>query len=130
MLTTQRPDLYIVWDEIKKRCVFSANNIQKGEIIELCPVILLDSEDTQVIHKTRLHNYYFVWDLAAKTSAIALGYGSLYNHSEEANADFEILPDDMMIKIYATRDLVAGEEICIDYMGLKDGSLKLWFEPV
>ncbi len=129
MSTTQRPGLYIIPHEIKKRCIECAENIEKGELIELCPVIVLSPEDTQVIHKTKLHDYYFVWDIKAKSSAIALGFGSLYNHSDTPNAEFELMIADQMIRIYAIRDIPAGEEICLDYMGLKDTEATLWFDP-
>ena len=89
----------------------------------------MSPEDTKVIHKTRLHDYYFVWDIEKQSSAIALGYGSLYNHSDTPNAEFELMIPDKMIRIYAVTDIPAGEEICLDYMGLKDTEATLWFQP-
>ncbi len=129
MSTTQRPGLYIIPHKIKKRCIECAENISEGELIELCPVIILSPEDTELIHKTKLHDYYFVWDIETKSSAIALGFGSLYNHSDTPNAEFELMVADQMIRIYALRDIPAGEEICLDYMGLKDTEATLWFDP-
>ena len=130
MYTTQRPGLYIIPHKIKKRCIVCVESISKGELIELSPVIVLNEEDSKVIHKTKLHDYYFVWDIEKKTVAIALGYGSLYNHSERPNAEFELIISDKMIRIYAIEDIPAGEEICLDYIGLKDSEAALWFEPV
>lgn len=129
MSTTQRPGLYIIPHEIKKRCLACAEFIPKGELIELCPVIVLSPKDTELVHKTKLHDYYFVWDLETKSSAIALGFGSLYNHSDTPNAEFELMIADEMIRIYAIADIPAGEEICLDYMGLKDTEATLWFDP-
>ena len=130
MPTTQRPGLHIIPHEIKKRCIVCLETISKGELIELCPVIVLSAEDTVLIHKTKLHDYYFVWDIEEKSAALALGYGSLYNHSDEPNAEFELMIPDKMIRIYALADIPAGEEICLDYMGLKDTEASLWFQPV
>ena len=129
MLTTQRPGLYIISQEIKKRCIFCVDDIVEGSIIEICPVIILGPEDTKLIHKTTLHDYYFVWDIEVGSSAIALGYGSLYNHSDEPNADFDIVPESNEIRFFATQDINAGTEIVIDYIGLKEEGSLLWFDP-
>lgn len=130
MLTTQLPGLYIIGSENKKRCVFCSEKIEKGSTIELSHVIVLNAEDTKAIHKTSLHNYYFLWDVEKGTSAIALGFGSLYNHSDDPNTDFEIQPAEELIRFFAVKDIEAGEELCIDYIGLKDAGARLWFEPV
>ncbi len=128
MLSTQRPDLYIMENE-KGRAVYSASDIEAGELIEICPVIVLNTEDTTKIHRTLLHDYYFIWDFAAKTSAIALGYGSLYNHAEEPNAEFEIDLNSDNIRIVAKRAIEAHEEILIHYMSEQQTEHKIWFEP-
>lgn len=127
-MKTQLPGLYIVPTEAKGRSVFCVRDILEGSIIEICPVIILNAADTEAIHKTGLHDYYFVWDIEQNTSAIALGYGSLYNHSENPNADFDILPETEEISFFALRDIPAGEEITIDYIASKDEGIKLWFE--
>ena len=126
-LSTQLPFLYIAHDETKGRCIFTSEEISKGSIIEICPVIILDQNDTTVIHKTRLHDYYFVWDIEKYTSAIALGYGSLYNHDDNNNAEFEIDLNENVIRIIAQRQINTGEEITLDYKGLKEENNKLWF---
>lgn len=129
MLATQRPGLYVIRHQIKKRCVHTVDSIKSGEIIELCPVIIIGKEDTKKLHETHLHDYYFVWDIDLGTSAIALGYGSLYNHSEQPNADFELVPEEQSIRFLAVKDIEAGGEITIDYLGMKDTDYKLWFMP-
>ncbi len=129
MLSTQRPQLYILENETSGRGVYCAEDISAGSFIEVCPVICLDKKDTSTIHKTRLHDYYFVWDIDNKTSAIALGYGSMYNHSETPNADFEIVLDRREIIITAISDIPAGTEIAIDYIGAKEEGIELWFDP-
>ncbi len=127
MLTTQAPDLYIVNDPIKSRCIHTASTILEGSLIEICPVIILNNQDTLAIHKTLLHDYYFIWDIAEKTSAIALGYGSLYNHSDTPNAEFSIHKSDRSIYIHAISQIDAGEEITMDYIASKEEGYELWF---
>lgn len=47
--------------------------------------------------------------------AVALGYGSLYNHSPDANARFTPRTSQDDIVFRAVRDIAEGEQIFIDY---------------
>jgi len=47
-------------------------DIQADEIIEICPIIMLNAKDTNEIDKTHLYDYYFSW--REQGSAISLGY--------------------------------------------------------
>ncbi len=126
MLATQNRLLFLNQSEGKGRGVFTSDSIPKGGLIEICPTIILSKEDTQGIHKTLLHDYYFLWNNDGQ-SAIALGYGSLYNHSETPNAIFELVYGDDEIHFIAQRDIEAGEEITINYLEIRDGKFELWF---
>lgn len=130
MLTTQRPGLYILSNEAKQRCVYCAENIKEGSIIEVCPVIIINEKDTPLVHRTILHDYYFMWDLEVGSSAIALGYGSIYNHSNTPNAAFENVIESKEVRFYALKDIPAGTEIQTNYIGQKIDGVELWFEPV
>ncbi len=131
MLLSQMPNLYIVNHPEKGRCVHCAEDIPLGAVIEICPLIILAEKDSKLIHQTRLHDYYFIWDEALNTTALALGYGSLYNHSSTANAELESLMDTNEIRFTALRNIPAGEEITINYQGAgKDGEVEIWFEEV
>ncbi len=111
------------------RGVFTSDIIQNKDIIEICPVIKLSAKDTEILNSTILHDYYFIWDLANKTSAIALGYGSIYNHSENPNAEFEINQSSQEIRYQAIKDIPMHDEITINYIGLVHDNIKLWFDP-
>ena len=54
---TQTPGLYIIQDRVRGRGVACVNMIEKDSTIEICPVILLSTEDTEAIHLTHLHNH-------------------------------------------------------------------------
>ena len=118
------PFLYIKPSPRGGRGVFTSEAITAGSIVELAPVIELTEEDRRAIHATHLHDYYFLWDEAG--AAIALGYGSLYNHAGEANLDYELDYDFEQIRFTAARDIAAGEELLIDYMA-GDEREGLWF---
>ena len=121
----QHPGLYVAPSELGGRGVFSTEDIAAGATVELCPVIVLPAADRERVHVSRLHDYYFLWEGEGET-AIALGYGSLYNHAEAANADYEMDFAAEQIAVRAQRDIPAGEEICIDYTDGQDRST-LWF---
>lgn len=123
----QIPGLYIGQTEEKGRGVFTAADIHEGDTIEICPVIELPATEMPVIHKTFLHDYYFVWNEDEKSGAIALGFGSLYNHEVFPNADFIVDYEQKVIEIVAIRDIAAGSEITINYHGESGDDEKLWF---
>jgi hypothetical protein len=100
---------------LKIRCLFAAKELKKGEVIERCPVILVDIKDEPHLEATALKNYYFEWN--SKYNAVALGYGSLYNHSYEANANFSLDFKNKQIVFKAVKDIKEGEEIFINYNG-------------
>ncbi|MBB4079354.1 SET domain-containing protein [Lewinella aquimaris] len=123
---THLPFLYLKPSERGGRGVFTAENIGEGTIVEFAPVIVLSAEERKVIHRTGLHDYYFVWE--GEGAALALGYGSLYNHSSTPNLDYEMDYDFHQIRFSALRDIDAGEELLINYMA-GDEREGLWFEP-
>lgn len=119
------PFLYLAPSPLGGRGVFTGAEIPSGTSIELAPIILLSAKDRKVIHETHLHDYYFQWD--GDRAAIALGYGSLYNHSDSANAEFELDYDFDQIRFLAIQDIPAGTEITTNY---RTGApnMVLWFE--
>ncbi|HOI13851.1 MAG TPA: SET domain-containing protein [Methanoculleus sp.] len=120
--------VYVGSSNSRGRGVFARRDLAAGEVIEVCPVIVLGGADEQeLLDKTRLFDYYFEWgDLAA----VALGYGSLYNHSCHANADHvcDVLRGE--IRISAHRAIRQGEEITINYGGRPDCPDSVWFDAV
>ncbi len=112
--------------KIHDRGVFAVSDFNKDEIIEVCPVIVLSNKDTVKIDSTYLYNYYFSWQ--NNQSAIALGLGSIYNHSYEPNAIYkkDFLKNE--IKIIAINAIKKGEEITLNYNGDPKNQEKVWFE--
>lgn len=120
--------LYISTTENRGRGVFCAHDISEGDLIEICPMLLLKKEELETIHKTSLHDYYFLWGEQRDTPAIALGNGSIYNHETNPNADFILDFEDESIEIVAIKNIEAGTEITINYHGEPGNKEKIWFE--
>lgn len=125
-MSTRIPSLYVATSPRGGRGVFTAEPIEPGSLVEICPVIVLPPKDIELVHQTYLHDYYFLWgDIGC---AIALGFGSLYNHSSTPNAEYEMDFDNQTIDIYTLSAIAAGEEITISYTDGEDERAVLWFE--
>lgn len=117
-------------DEIagRGRGVRTLRAFEVGEVIEVCPVVVLPPKDRAHLDKTELFNYYFEWGESNEESAIAFGYGSMYNHDARSNAVYEMDFEARTLAIVAIRPIRIGDEITVNYMGEADNSEKVWFE--
>ncbi|MDB4796572.1 SET domain-containing protein [bacterium] len=106
-------NLAIKESQIAGRGVFAMQPISKGELIEVCPVIVLSERDREKIARTYLSEYYFSWDF--DRAVIALGYSSLYNHSASPNATYDKHFEDQTIVYQCLRPIAQGEEITVAY---------------
>ncbi|VTT99156.1 lysine methyltransferase : Uncharacterized protein OS=Methanosarcina acetivorans (strain ATCC 35395 / DSM 2834 / JCM 12185 / C2A) GN=MA_1679 PE=4 SV=1: SET [Gemmataceae bacterium] len=114
---TNQPDLIVRKVRGMGRGVFAGRAFRKGEVIEVCPVVRIEPTPTGSLGS--LDHYVFKWGTNGSL-AVALGYGSLYNHSAVANARFSprLAKDDIVFR--ASRDIAAGEQILIDYEWTED----------
>ena len=100
----------------KGRGVFAARPFGAGELVEVCPVILL-RRPYEVLHK-ELKTIVFHWPVpegAAATQALALGYGSLYNHANPSNLRYEADSGCFVLRYIAVGDIAPDEELTINY---------------
>ncbi len=121
------PGLYIASSTGRGRGVFTAEHLSPGDLIELCPIVKITKKDLMHIDQTILYEYYFLWEEDPYTACLALGYGSLYNHSTTPNAIVIMDYGDDMIKIQSIEELSVDTEIRIDYTGGTKDIVELWF---
>lgn len=122
-------DITIGNSEGRGRGVFAARRFEPGETIEVCPVLALSEADARTLDGTGLYDYYFGWGKDGKAAAIALGYGSLYNHSPSPNAIHRKHQADGFIAVTAVQRIERGEEIFIRYdTGAGSDAQQIWFE--
>ncbi|WP_026570653.1 MULTISPECIES: SET domain-containing protein [Sediminibacillus] len=107
------------------RGVFATRDITKGEIIHEAPVIPYPNDQHQYIEQTVLDDYVF--EYGKNHTAVVLGYGMLFNHSYQPNADYDINFSKHTFDYFAHKDIKAGEEILINYNGDVDNKDPLWF---
>ena len=116
----------------KGRGVFAARAFTAGEVVEECPVVLL-RKPYEALHK-ELKTFVFHWEVpegAAATQALALGYGSLYNHANPANMRYETDGASLVLRLIAVRDIRPDEELTINYNAEGGGEASdedWWFE--
>src|SRR5262245_21262019 len=107
--------VYIKRVKGKGRGVFARRDIPKGTVIETAPVLLVPVDTVAGgLANPNLARYFFMWN--DKCLAMALGYGSLYNHSYHPNARYEDGHGKTLI-FRAIRRIEAGAEIIINYNG-------------
>jgi SET domain-containing protein len=108
---------------IHGRGVFTTRAFAAGDTVERCPVVVVPAAERHLLDGTHLFNYYFDWEHDA--AAIALGYGSLYNHSGSPSARYRRVFDADVVEFVALRDIEPTCEITVDYTGR--GTKQLWF---
>lgn len=105
--------------------VFARQPIHTGQQIEVAPVLFVKTVEFSNPDDSNLaNNYVYYWEEGLV--AVALGYGSLYNHAPDPNAEFEHT-DNALIYI-ARRDIAPGEEITIHYHNDPDDPTPMHFE--
>ncbi len=112
------------------RGIYATRDIKKGELIEVSPVLISCKNEWKYLKKTILFDYCFTWGDNYEHIAIALGYGSLYNHSYTPNATFDNNIDNFSIDFYALDDIKDGDEITINYNEDAEDSSPLWFDVI
>lgn len=112
----------------KGRGVFARRAIGEGEVIERVPILVVPAEELKRgADWTSLGPYCFLW--SRHTVALALGYGSLYNHSYRPNARYD--DKGQRTKVFtALRDIEPGEEITVNYNGDPDDPAGVGFAVV
>lgn len=121
------PSLFVAPTSSMGRGVFSSENIAAGTVVEQSPVIVMSTADRALLDQTILHDYIFEWGPDLNQCCMALGYIPLYNHSFNSNCEYEMDYDYNLIKVTTVRDIVAGEELFINYNGNWNDPTPLWF---
>ena len=104
--------------------VFATQDIQKGDTIEECPIILSSG---LLMRCPNIKHYCYRWDTKVFTQviAVALGYGSIYNCAEDGNAEVDKIKEPIpYIKFIAKKDIKKDEEITWRYTFHVTGAFK------
>ena len=120
------PNVYHAPSGVHGHGVFARTALTPGETAEVCPVLVVAADHVEAFNTTGLDHYCYAWGDGAV--AIALGCGSLYNHSFRPNASFSIDEHAGTITITALTRIERDEEIVFNYLGDSTDPDGLWFE--
>jgi SET domain-containing protein len=101
--------------------VFADQDIAVGETIEECYMLASHRQDPA------FNNYYFA---SANTAYLPLGFGSIYNHADQPNAEFLLDRENRIMHVFARQPIKAGDEIFISYGKDWFGFRKMKSKPV
>ena len=123
------PFLTIASSKNRGRGVFTTEPILANTTIEIAPVIVVDASGREKLEQTLLYDYIFEWGEDSKMAAVALGYISIYNHSNQPNCAYEMDFENQTISITTLLDIEIGAELFINYMCPEGSSSDpVWFE--
>ena len=106
----RRAPIQVRQSPIAGRGVFAGRTILADALIEECPILIVT--DTPV----ELDNYVIRWgEDDSLVCGLPLGYGALYNHSDDPNAAWETDMERALMIIWALREISADQEILISY---------------
>lgn len=111
--------------KVSGRGVFAAKDILKGEKFLVNPLLITKKKDADRLFQTDICNYWYEW--GKNTFAIAMGHGSFFNHSPNANAEYDLNQSKKEIFFTAVKSIRKGEEIFINYNGEASCKDKVWF---
>jgi SET domain-containing protein len=110
-----KPRYPLYLKKVKDRgwAVFCSEPIPKGRVFETSPIIMLEGKHSNRLTPTSINEYQF--EFRGKSTALVLGYGSLYNHSKKANCDYRINKRSRTYSFYSTKPIPANTEITHNY---------------
>ena len=98
------------------RGLYATRDLEPGETIAVCELLVLSPEHTLKVNETDLQYYTFVYN--EKQDCLVLGDGEIFNHSDTANVSYKLqdLGDGRQGMIFVTNNYVkSGEQLFIDY---------------
>ena len=115
---TIRPPAVCVRDtgDERGRGVFATRTHAAGELVETAAVFVFSLRSAWL--PELIKRCIYSWEVLAGvpgTRALALGYGSLYNHANPANMRYEADADRQVLRFIAVRQIDDGEELTINY---------------
>ena len=109
----------------KGRGVFATRPFARGDLVEAVPVLLLRPDEQDRVDGTVLDSYVFAW---RDTVAIALGFGSIYNHSWDPNLEYQKRFEEGVIEFVAIRHIAPGDELTTNYTASRPDRPDLWVD--
>jgi SET domain-containing protein len=114
--------------EISGRGVFAVRDFKAGEVVEVCEVLIISKKDIKWIDKTELYDHYYAW--SEGRAVLALGLGSMYNHSYNPNCKYRVKLNLNKIEFKSLQAINNGQELLINYNRDPKCQDKVWFDLI
>lgn len=95
--------------------VFATEDIEEGEIIEECLLLTLPIQKGEVSSLFLDYRFNYPQQGEWTEQVLGMGYGSYYNHSNNANAFWRDHPNIKAFQFVSNRKILRGEEIFVYY---------------
>jgi hypothetical protein len=95
--------------------VFATEDIEEGEIIEECLLLTLPIQRGEVSSLFLDYRFNYPQQGEWTEQVLGMGYGSYYNHSNNANAFWRDHPSIKAFQFVSNRKIIRGEEIFVYY---------------
>ncbi len=112
----------------KGRGLIAGRRFVKDQVVMRNPVLLIPRGDWELLQETVLMDYCFIWHDEPEDGAVALGLGSLLNHSYSPNVISQKRLRERVIEFIALHDIEEGEEVTLNYHGDPDSTEPLHFK--
>jgi hypothetical protein len=106
-------DVVVHPSEIAGIGVFAVRAFTPGELIERCPLLRVEGSAWQC--SAVLFEHAVTVSTRPLRVALPLGYGALYNHADDPNADWSVDLSAAAMEVAARRHISPEEEIFIYY---------------
>jgi len=118
----QHTSIIVGDSKIHGRGVFATENIGKNELIERCPLILMEYRSKYQLDP-QIFNYMYAQPPCPCKDCqthgfllhMVLGYGMLYNHQDKPNAIWKFNYTQLFADVICVEDIAIGEEIFVSY---------------
>jgi SET domain-containing protein len=110
--------VYITQSPIHGWGVFAKVDMKRDTVLDVCVYFDVDTH-IQNLSKA-MKSYIFAWPrptapLQPYRCVLPSGTGWVYNHSDDANADWRTDEEHDLFVFYLIKDVKAGDEICTNY---------------
>lgn len=109
----------------KGRGVYASQDIPYNTLIHISPLLLFPSGSAipeALYSPERAVLCHYTYTFGRDHQALALGLGSMFNHSKHNNVGFIIDKPNLLIKYFSVTSISSGSELCINYGN------HLWFD--
>ena len=88
---------------------------EPGDVIEKCPLVFLRTNEAKFVKQHGILRYYAIDLTAVGRTALHLGLGIIYNHSDNPNSEIVYRAGEDFLLFVVISKISPGEEIVYDY---------------